>query len=750
MNLDNMTADWEYVGDLLSQAGDDRGVTQLYPDINRRLSLIDAAQSGEVSSSPSEHIRGQQLGQRLAALVTQSRTMTQIGNCPVVGITGLLNSGKSSLLAAYLSQSGRRRVLRGTANNQGTHRFVLWLPEAWWQQSDLLEVLRNYLTQLFGVAPEELSEHPEKAFLQYNGEVLSGHMDSGSADSSTDVLQTDPLHIPLIAHDAGLDKLGLALLDCPDIQTAFVAGAPGRSRSPMLSDDAAQAQQRRREQLARVGRLCSAFLVVSKLSSLHDETLLAILDTLRDTMPGVRRILAVNKVKARYAPAVVDEQARQLVDRFSIADVYMAYDFRSHWAEVRLPPVPENMDVDANDRLPIFFRAAKVQPQPPVAAVNPLGAVAGLQPPVVDHYLQNLSKLLAPGSLVIEGRRSVLEQMESKITETLTWFETNQSQRGRQLQNAWQSIADACFAFMAQRDATDQAVGLRLQTSPAIVAQMSESLVRAAPWSMRPSLAIDRSVRQLQSSIVGSVKRMRWLHSATSGVSQFVGRFRQGETGKIVTADRFRDQLERSDKHGSLADCGPELLREACEQALARFKNEDTVRLNDQWLDNWSAEIWQHMSLKRKLYVGMMPLAPIFGPLLAVTLIPFDGGGTAVLVFATTKELLLAAGITALAVPTTLGSEVQDIVESEAALSQLSELFALSCDSLGLPRPSAHQLPRITFAGQRRELTLSRLPVKAPATKCALPTWRLAPQFAKTLHSSLRALRTEVEKQNAS
>ena len=145
----------------------------------------------------------------------------------------------------------------------------------------------------------------------------------------------------------------------------------------------------------------------------------------------------------------------------------------------------------------------------------------------------------------------------------------------------------------------------------------------------------------------------------------------------------------------------------------------------------------------------MMPLAPIFGPLLAVTLIPFDGGGTAVLVFATTKELLLAAGIAALAVPTTLGSEVQDIVESEAALTQLSELFAVTCDSLGLPRPPKDKLPSITLAGQPRYLSASQLAVKPPAAVCALPTWQLAPRFAKTLKDSLSVLRTQVEKQDA-
>ncbi len=74
---------------------------------------------------------------------------------------------------------------------------------------------------------------------------------------------------------------------------------------------------------------------------------------------------------------------------------------------------------------------------------------------------------------------------------------TNQAERVRQLHDAWQTVANACYAFMAQHDDRDATVSLRLQTSPAIVGQMSDSLVKAAPWTMRPSLWVDRTMRPL-------------------------------------------------------------------------------------------------------------------------------------------------------------------------------------------------------------------------------------------------------------
>lgn len=737
MSSDQSSNHWQRTCQLITQAGLDRGIHQTFPDSECRLSLLAAAQSLAVASSPANHKLGQSLADQLKALVTQAHSIDRIGKCPVVGITGLLNSGKSSLLSAYLSEAGRRRVLRGTANNQGTHRFVLWLPELWYREPELLHILQQYIQDLFGTAPEPLADDPEQAFAQYNGQLCQS---------------ADPLLVPLLAYDPGLDSLGLALLDCPDIQTAFAPGSVVGELQVSDRLDAEQMQQYRREMLGRVGRLCSAFLVVSKLSSLHDDTLLSILETLRDTMPGVRRILCVNKVKARYTPGVVEEQSHSLVEQFQIAQVYMAYDFRSHWAEHRLPPAPPNLRAGLDNPLPIFFRAAREESPPRQRqaivedAIDSDLPIAGMRPPHVDSYLQDLAQLLKPGSLIVESRRSVLNQLDALTQRSLTWFETNQAEGVRQLHDAWQTVANACYAFMAQRDDHDATVGLRLQTSPAIVGQMSDSLVKAAPWTMRPSLWVDRTMRRLQSSIASGVKQVKWLQNMSASLSSFIGSFRKGTTGRVVTSDRFGQQLKRSDLHGALACIPDEALTVACEQALARFQKEDSTRLDQAWLDKWSKDLWQQMSLKRMVYVGVMPLAPIFGPLLAVTLIPFDGGGSAVLVFATTKELLMAAGLAALATPALTGGNVQDLVERETAFSQLSELFAIMCDALGLARPDARSIPRVNVGGSMRELKPSQLAIKAPTIEACLAQWQLAPKFTANLQQTFAHLRAEIQK----
>ena len=50
---------------------------------------------------------------------------------PMVAVAGLINSGKSALVASFLSGASRARVLRGRQSSQGSQRFCLWLPRQW-------------------------------------------------------------------------------------------------------------------------------------------------------------------------------------------------------------------------------------------------------------------------------------------------------------------------------------------------------------------------------------------------------------------------------------------------------------------------------------------------------------------------------------------------------------------------------------------------------------------------------------------
>jgi len=82
-----------------------------------------------------------QAAEQLLASGRRLHTAEQLVDWPTVAVAGMLNSGKTSLVATFLSPPGRARTLRGNSNDQGTHRFVLWLPKAWQSDAELWGLL---------------------------------------------------------------------------------------------------------------------------------------------------------------------------------------------------------------------------------------------------------------------------------------------------------------------------------------------------------------------------------------------------------------------------------------------------------------------------------------------------------------------------------------------------------------------------------------------------------------------------------
>jgi len=705
---------WEPIAQLMGQS--ESGLKQTFPPSLRRLSILEALQEKTVACSLAAAQPAHDLAQRLSGLLEQLRVFDSISRCPIVAVTGLLNAGKSSLLATYLSPSNRPRVLRGVGNYSGTHRFVVWLPKIWWEDPNLLNTLIAFMTQLFGHPPERLADDPAQAAEQYNGQVVLDEvmLQAGSTRTDSAASRPDPMSIPLIAYDEQLNQLQLGLVDCPDIQTGFVTLGE-RALTP--ADVAAL----RQSHLARIGRLCSAFLVVSKLNSLHDEGLLQILTTLRDAMPGVPRMLAINKIKARYAPATVLDEARGLVERFGLEAVYGAYDYRSSLAESRVLPPPPNMPM-SDEPQPIFVE---------------LGSKADTRS--TPRYLYNLGERLDAGQLSQASNRSLRMQLLSLTSLAVEWLETNQQQRQQQIRDAWQAVAHACYEFMAEHDIHGRATGLRLQASPAIIVQMADSLQRTAPTWMRISLSIDRTARQLQQAISNSAARFTILKNASESVTQFTKKFRRGEGAQVMTPERLAKSIQQSDRHASLESVPSEKLISDCGHAMQRFAQENQTLLDEHELHRWSEQVWKDMSWRDKLWKGTQPLAVIMAPLLAVVLLPFDGGGTAVLVFASAKELLAAAGLAALLGPAATGGEALSIIQRETPWRQLSDLFAICCDAVGLPRPqSVAEMPQVQCAGQPRPLLLSQIETKLGPPPPAVTQWQLPDQTLHTLRGLAR------------
>ena len=113
----------------------------------------------------------------------------------------------------------------------------------------------------------------------------------------------------------------------------------------------------------------------------------------------------------------------------------------------------------------------------------------------------------------------------------------------------------------------------------------------------------------------------------------------------------------------------------------------------------------------KRLLSGIAPAGILFAPLLAVIMVPLDFGGSAVLVFASLKELLVA-GAAGVGLVMANADSMPQIAETESAWQQLSDLVSLVIDELGFERTASTNPHKVSLAGVSRELMQSQLQVK--------------------------------------
>lgn len=213
--------------------------TMVYPPNGQMLSLSSII---KICDEGHNQASGDSLSQKFQARLAAVTRASQLEKTHIVGVCGTVNSGKSTVVAGFLSDHGRKRVLVGQLEKEGTHRFVFWLPESW-RSNGLGDLVEEMILKQTGKIPEMLAEFPNEAASQYN-----------AAEN-----RVQKFNIPLVAYDPALDSAGIAFLDCPDIQ---------RSLDDSVDESTAHLRLQRLETIAA---LCSAFVLVSSLQQLGTE-----------------------------------------------------------------------------------------------------------------------------------------------------------------------------------------------------------------------------------------------------------------------------------------------------------------------------------------------------------------------------------------------------------------------------------------------------------------------------------------------
>jgi hypothetical protein len=698
------TIDWSSVMSLLED--DDRRavIERLYPSEGRdsflsALRRLDATSSADLLSA----------GRRL-------QTAEKLVDWPTVAVAGMLNSGKTSLVATFLSEQGRSRTLRGANNDQGTHRFVLWLPTTWQSDAELWGLLMSRIGDAIGRPPEMLSEDPAAAHRQYNNR------------DGTDQL----LSVPLVATDSALDATGLGLLDCPDIVSDEALGLG----SPEV----------RRDLLRKAATLCSAFLVVSAAESSRDATLGELMRIASDLMPGIPRMLAVNKIRPGQTPDQVYETFGPLVRAHGVDTVFAAYDYEVPASRPFIPVAEDSPTVAMNresEPLPVFFSLAEDADDNPPAAISD------------DRMLSALPQKLDRGQLFEKFRIALEAGLRSRIWDQgFSRIDRDADESIAATDKAQHCLLQASLEFFAHRAVGGEVSELRLHQSERIIRQLSESFALTAPWYARWGVRLNAKVRRVFGGASDFVRQLAPSALAQKTAGEIKDKFSKGEYGGLVTPGRLTAAIQRhggstllphwpaqsgdaaagsrtrrGGESGQAGEADNSQWNEAAEAAITRFERDDFTSLDPRRLDEAVRQMWSEVPTHKKLAAGLTPLAAMFAVFAGVLTIPIDFGGTALMLQASIPELFAAAGFTTLAAVWSGGHSTRSVGQ-QAAGQQLADFHAVLCDTFGVARVS---LPcSIRVGGSGVTLPLSQI-VTREAVGPTLPVYRVRDEFRQEL-----------------
>jgi len=573
---------------------------------------------------------------------------------PIIAVLGELNSGKSSVVATFLSSAGRQRLPRGEEDASGTHRFVYWVPARWLDDSRTKEALLRLLAAAHGPDYEELSTDPHQAADQYR---------SGRDNP-------ERLRVPLVAGDAALDELGAAFLDCPDVQTNDRNAAPsGPDSNPRLQFVAAAA------------RLCSAFCIVWRRSQVRDRLFRTLLDTVRRRKHGARLCILLNMIKpidGQPTRTRCDHDVEQAMNDFSIGndDLYGAFDYDcAGWRERTPPALVERFDADCRAdptaRFPQFFQLAVD------AARNAPQAVAA------SRLLIHLPSQLDPAVLQTETLRDHLVELRREAHDGLREIAAALERRRTAARTAYDGLFELCRGQFVDSQGRPRQIA-----SPEFNAALDASFRRTAPWHAKVPLTVREAARSAGRTSKGLATRWLPLAGTRRWIGGILAQQGEAETMQLVDAEKPAEEMLRA--RWVPPDVERRAIVAAWRSVLDRLAHWQPP-IQREALDAMTQKFWSDTAERQPVRLRVAALSSLLGVLGAVTA-AVDGGATLLASYSLAGSLAAhLPGVVAIgAVGLGAGGAALAGVQLDAlrlnTLPYLRAFFALSADAFGLPR----------------------------------------------------------------
>jgi hypothetical protein len=568
--------------------------------------------------------------QRLGAEIEFVR---QFAVLPIVAVAGLINSGKSSLVAAFLSPAERERVLRGEKARGGTQRFTLWLPAAWEKDADFRNRLDGELVGFFGHAPEPLEIDPARAKDQQRA--------------------VDSLRVPLLAFDAALDRLGVALFDCPDIQRPQPGGEAGVNA--------------RLEVLGAAGKICAGVILVATRKEIEVREL----QNIADCLPSATRVYAINFLRRETPHEFLRDAPADVGNNWC----YVAYDFEVSANRSIAPAIDPNFctgaDPDPERRLPFFFEAL------PEAERNTPTAVGAAR------ALTEIGARFSPEALRQRRQVELTATLRKTFNAELGGLKQRVADDSRGLEDAHNDLFETLLRLMLDGKR------LRIKIDSEIAASMAESIRRTAPWDLRIALLLKKGILDAISAAAGGVQKALRVLQALGGKISFAARKGEIERSQLDPR-RVQEELRNwSARHGAVKDMA--FWAEDAGAIVERFRAEERTNLiPDEW-DAITGAFWDTAPRGRARLAILATVLTTLGAAAWIVIEPFGGAvmfAAAVkghVVALTVGELFSVLGVGA-AGAAGFAALLEKNLEAKLGHQQFSNLFAIACDRIGLPR----------------------------------------------------------------
>ncbi len=584
-------------------------------------------------------------GENLSDLFAQWQGLTALRKAvaPIVGVVGQLNAGKSSLVRSFLSDQGAGRVLCGLGASRGTQRFVFWLPEGWQRDAVVLEALEGELESVFGASREWLSDVPEEAHRQYNG--------GGAADAFS---------TPLVAFDPRLDELGFGLLDCPDVQRGM--SSQGAPTADWLEQD-----QIRQEFVSRASRLMSAVVVVASRAWVGDKQM----EFFRGPQLGLRdkpRFLLLNSVRnteEAVETLLEDAEIRGAMGRLAVDELFAAYDFSLNGVHGKIPVVAAD---EAGREVPVFFQVAAE------SGANLADAVPR------ERLLRHRLAALAPQDLWRERRKERGAALVRSLTALHRDLSVDVARRTENIQSARSGVMDYVREVCAPEGL------LRFPITPHVAEQLATAIGEAAPLLVRPSLKANTLVNDSWETVKRFAGTCRDIASpaeaAKARAREAVERIKSSEGSSYFQAEN----LARGIRHRPFM---PDIVDEArlvdLWNGILRDVNNLEVILPGSELRAFGKKFWEEVTVWKKMSLAALGPVLLLGSVVAACTAPLDFGGSAVIMAASSTELLAALGI-GVASAKMAGGILDTMLLRHVAVPMYTRLVAATLDAFHLPR----------------------------------------------------------------